>query len=326
MIDRALLAAVPAAAVARDDATARAVEDSVRYLASDEAIASLAVDAYWPKWHSPWWHMLALHELGEAARIPARVVDRMLERLAHVPHHFQLPPEVLVPEALCHCAVGSIYQVLDATGVDVDGACGWMRAWFERYQMADGGYNCDETAYVVSHECASSMVGVIALFEAMLLHAPREAYTTRAAQFLIERRLTVGSLSQHNAGEREAAPRWQQPTFPRFYFYDVIRGLAALVRWAEATAATLPAAAVAVASELATRFPDGVVPVERQAFTQHSTWLPATGESPTTRHPALRFPLLEAVSVVGAPSEALTRQWTAVRHGLLRLIDAGRIV
>lgn len=325
MIDRAVLAAVPAAAVPRSEAIARAVDDSVHYLASDAAIASLAVDAYWPKWHSPWWHMLLLHELGEHARIPARVVDAMHERLARVPHHFALPPEQPTFETLCHCAVGSMYQILRATGVDVDRTCGWMIAWFDRYQMADGGYNCDETAYAVTDECASSMVGTVALFEAMVLHDARSPAATRAAQFLIGRRLTEGSASRHNAEERAAAPRWGQPTFPRFYFYDVIRGLAALVRWAEATDATLPAAAVAVASELAARFPDGVVPVERQAFTQHGTWLPAE-PAPRTRQPALRSPLLDATSAVGAPSEALTRQWTAARQGLLRRIDAGKIV
>ena len=45
----------------------------------------------------------------------------------------------------CHCALGSIHQVLAACGVDVDRALPWIRPWFVRYQMADGGLNCDPT-------------------------------------------------------------------------------------------------------------------------------------------------------------------------------------
>src|SRR5262249_47237149 len=54
------------------------IADSVAYLASDAALRSVAAHPYWPKWSSPWWHMLLLHELGEARRIPARTVDAMV--------------------------------------------------------------------------------------------------------------------------------------------------------------------------------------------------------------------------------------------------------
>ena len=37
-------------------------------------------------------------------------------------------------------------------------------------------------------------------------------------------------------------PVWQQACFPRFYFYDVLRGLAALARWAEKSGRALPLA------------------------------------------------------------------------------------
>ena len=45
----------------------RAIEHSVAYLDSPQAREALAVDAYWPKWDSPWWHMLLLDEMGLTA-------------------------------------------------------------------------------------------------------------------------------------------------------------------------------------------------------------------------------------------------------------------
>ena len=56
----------------------RGIADSVAYLGSDAAVRSIELDTYWPKWHSPWWHMLLLHELGEDAQRPLRAVcDRL---------------------------------------------------------------------------------------------------------------------------------------------------------------------------------------------------------------------------------------------------------
>jgi len=74
--------------------------------------------------------------------------------------------------------------------------------------MADGGLSCDEAAYLETDECPSSMVGTVAPFEGMLLGAPGEwtatqlAFLERAAGFLVDRRLMMGSQTQHNAAER----------------------------------------------------------------------------------------------------------------------------
>jgi hypothetical protein len=62
-----------------------AIADSIRYLDSDAALRSLEADIYWPKWHSPWWHMLLLYELGEARRIPDRAVARIIDGLNALP-------------------------------------------------------------------------------------------------------------------------------------------------------------------------------------------------------------------------------------------------
>src|SRR5262249_25048269 len=154
------------------------------------------------------------------------------------------------------------------------------------YQMADGGLNCDEGAYFVTGECPSSMVATVASLEAMLRGDARtseqRAFVDRAARVLIDRALVHGSPTVYNAEERVAAAAWPALAFPRFYFYDVLRGLAALVRWAEATGQAIPAAAVAAAvAAIVERAPDGVARVARAAHAGRTTILPTADRSPS---------------------------------------------
>ncbi|HEY5936572.1 MAG TPA: hypothetical protein VIU61_18110 [Kofleriaceae bacterium] len=327
---RQLLAGIPDPPVL-PAAPPELIEDSARYLASDAARRSLEADTYWPKWNSPWWNMLLLCELEEQHRIPQRAIDQMISGLNALKLQIFPIAEADRPpgtdphrDSSCHCALGCMHKVLTACGIDVARALPWIEPWFVRYQMTDGGANCDESAYLAD-ECASSMVATIAPFEAMLA-VPATAFLDRAASFLIERRLMDGSSSRHNAEEREATASWLEPCFPRFYFYDVLRGLSALVRWAVKLDRSLPIDAIAgVTAHLASSFPDGVVRLQRRAFEGRMTL--AVVEGVWTRgQPASRFPLLEAVSEVGRPCPILTSSWAEARTGLLQLVDAGRIV
>lgn len=335
---RDVLAAIPDATVAPNPTIAAGMEHSVRYLASNAAMTSLAGDVYWPKWDSPWWHMLLLWEIGEAKRIPERAVTRMIAGFEDFRLKiFPLSAEELgdanpYREVMCHCGLGSMIQVLDACGVDAWSAVPWAVPWFPRYQMADGGLTCDDAAYAVTGECPSSMVGTIGAFEAMLLGGPpawsaeRRAFLDKGAGFLIDRALVHGSASTHNAEERDAAKAWTSPCLPRFYFYDTLRGLTALVRWAELSGASLPESAIGPACMgLATRFPGGVIAVGREPFAGSTTWTAGADHAWKTRVPASRFPLLDAVSVIGASSPHLTAEWTRTRHAVLALYDAGKI-
>lgn len=272
---RKLLGDIPAPVLLASPAVADGIDESLRYLASDEALASIAADTYRPKWNSPWWHMLLLHELGEAGRIPQRAVRAMMEGLARLRIHvFPVRPEDTPPgadsyrDSLCHCALGSMTQLLTACGVDVGTALPWTVPWFARYQMPDGGLSCDTSAYLVADECPSSMVGTVAPFEAVLdgaLSEERRLFLTRAAGFLVARRLVLGSPTKHNADERTSAPAWRLPCFPRFYFYDVLRGTSALVRWALVSGEAIPLAGVSLAAmHLARAYPDGVIRIGRR--------------------------------------------------------------
>lgn len=329
---RERLLAIPDVDVPVDPRVAAALDDSIAYLGSDAAHRSLDVDVYWPKWHSPWWHALTVFEIGEARRIPARAAHKIVEQLnAMRVQVFPIHPGDTPPDAdphrdsMCHCGLGSMWQVLAACGIDVPVAVPWFAPWLARYQMSDGGYTCDNAAYLVTGECPSSMVGTIAPIEAMLL---AEATPTlhRAATFLVGRELRLGSSSVHNAEERDAAPRWLLPCFPRFYFYDVLRGIAALVRYARATGHRLSAGSIAaVVEHLAAAYPDGIVRVQRQGFAGVGTRRPGEDGVWIRTPEASTFGLLQVTSEVGAPSPWLTRQWRETRRGLVELIEAGQV-
>jgi hypothetical protein len=328
---RALLAGVPPVELEHDPAVSHAIDAEVAYLESKEAIASIALDPYRPKWSAPWWSMLMLYELGAVQRIPARVVSAMVDGLTALPLHiFPIHSEDWPPNvdqqlgSMCHCAVGCMDQVLAACGVDVDRSLPWIEPWYRRYQMVDGGYNCDESAYLVSNECPSSMVGTVASFEALIHRGPSQT-CDRAAAFLIGRELRLGSPTLHNEDERAAAKSWPELCFPRFYFYDVLRGITALVRWASEQSRTIPLRAVApVAEQLVARFPDGIVRIGRVAFAGKTTL--AFDSGVWKRRRAKVNPLLALVSSAGAASPVLTQRWGFTRRALIALIDGGQVI
>ncbi len=325
------LTTVPIVELPLDDTVLALVDDTVARLTSADALAAVELDPYWPKWDGPWWEMLTLYELGLADRIPPAITQAMVAALAALPiHDFPIHEHEWPPGAdrrrhtSCHCALGCIDSVLAACGVDVDRALPWIAPWHARYQLADGGYNCDETAYLAVGECPSSMVGTVALFEAMIRRGPGEA-CDRAAAMLVDRQLVHGSATVHNAAERESALAWGALCFPRFYFYDVLRGAAALARWAVAHERPLPHAAIAPAVEhLLAIAGDGVVRIGRAAWQGKQTWTATDGWQ--ARHLAASTPLLAAVSRVGDVSPALTRQWAALRRDLQTLVAAGRLL
>jgi len=307
------------------------LQETLNYLNSAQAIKDVERDAYWPKWNSPWWHMLLLHEMGETQRIPEAITIAFIASLNRMPLKIFPIEDTDMPAdidpyrgSMCHCQLGNVYQVLAARGVDVDKELPWIRPWFLQYQMADGGMNCDNSAYLVKDEVPSSMVGVIAAFEAILLYTPRgwtaeeERFLEKGAQFLIGRKLTEGSSTKHNAAERESAKYWGQVCFPRFYLYDVLRGLNALTLWADKTRQLMPWHAIEhVVNELRERFPDGQIRPERDAHAGMTTLLPTSSGEWLRRQPATLFPLFVKTNAVNEVSPFLTKQWADVKRRLI---------
>lgn len=306
------------------------IQQSLRYLASPEALRTIAANPYWPKWDGPWWQMSLLHEMGETKRIPEAMIQEFVASLNRFPvkifpiHPGDMPAGLdPIGSSPCHCQLGNVYQVLATWGVDVDGELPWIRKWFLRYQMADGGMNCDEAAYLVKDEVPSSMVGTISAFEAVLLHTPRpltteeQAFLDLGARFLIGRKLVNGSDTMFNADERVSAAKWVELCFPRFYLYDVLRGLTALLLWAEKTNQRLPRESVREAvAALSARHPGDEVRIERWSGEGVGTIRQAEGGEWLRRLPAGTFPLLEKVRTIGAVSPFLSRQWQDARRRL----------
>jgi hypothetical protein len=107
----------------------------------------------------------------------------------------------------------------------------------------------------------------------------------------------------------------------------VLRGLTALVRWAELGGGSIPLHAITgVVDHLVTAFPDGVIRRQRHAVAVCPSGWRQTPEGEWKRQPTTGFPLLDALGTLGTPSAALTRQWSTTRRSLLQLLDAGRIV
>lgn len=281
-----------------------AVEGSLAYLASPAAYESLKRDAYWPKWDSPWWHMTLLWELGLAARIPRGIVDALLEAMRSQYLNFfplseaELPPgKSEYKNVLCHCALGTIEQVLRACGVDLRRELPWTDGWYKKYQLPDGGVNCEKAAYSGSKK--GSIVSTVPCLEAVLSRGPKLsqddlAFLQGAANYLAQHRL-VRRLSGELISEE-----WLKPCFPRFYEYDVLRGARFLLALGK-SGVEVPEEALEDARPW---FGGKPAAVGRDALAKTTfVWTGAWWD----KQAASRFPLLQHVSRPGAqlPAAAL---------------------
>lgn len=309
------------------------VDRSLRYLSSPAALESTARNAYWPKWDSPWWHALLLFEMGLAQEIPKSILLALANSVDQGCLHFfpvreeELPkgtdPHAGIP---CHCQLGTFFQLLHAANIDPDETLPWVRPWFLRYQLPDGGLNCDEQVYTRA-EPHSSFLSTLPPLEAVLRCTDR-AFTTEevafldtGAAYLIARRLMRGARS----GEVIDAD-WLKPCFPRYYHYDVLRGLDWLTEWALKLQRELPRAAVAEAAVVieANAAPSGGVRVERRPTESERSVFFENGVK--TLGPASRFALLDEVSAAGQSSPWLTRNWETARQRLAQLDAAGLLI
>lgn len=288
---------------------------SLAYLSSGAALESLARDPYWPKWDSPWWHMTLLWELGRADRIPeqaARALTRSIDsRYLKV---FPVRPEELPAGAdpyrdiACHCALGTAFQLLTACGVDVDSELPWVRPWFLKYQLPDGGLNCDEQAYMKERP-KSSVVSTLPPLEAVLLCTPRpftpaeEAFLDRGAAYLAGHRLFRSADASRVLDED-----WLKPRFPRFYEYDLLRGYAFLRRWSRRRKKPFPAQETAEAAALLEALAVDGLRVGRAAWADARTRTEGDGWAP-----AASFELLREVGSAGVQAPVLDALWAEVK-------------
>lgn len=320
-----------------DDKLERAVARSIEYLASPEAVASLRRDPYWPKWNSPWWHMTLLWELGLAYRIPRATATAMAHSMAD--HYLRRFPKSadelsrgknLYQDVACHCALGTMYQVLCDAGVSVDGELPWLRRWFLRYQLRDGGLNCDEQAYAKARG-KSSIVSTLPPLEAVLYHTHRSftrseiRFLDLGARYLIEHKLfrSVSGRGRIIKGD------WLNLVFPRFYEYDALRGLCFLVHWALVLDRELPLQAIIETLDTIRRnFPDDRLSVQRcEASAKTTISLGPDGRwTGGKASPSSSFALLEEVGAIGRECPPLTAAWRKTLEATRTLRETGRLL
>lgn len=295
---------------------------SVEYLESDGALKSIKTDPYWPKWNSPWWHMALLHEMGLAEMIPQKIAHAMLEAIdKHYLHYFPFtekdaPAGTDFRTVMCHCGLASMYKIFYACDIEVDEALPWVREWFLKYQMPDGGLNCDETAYTKPSP-KSSMVSTLPALEAIITcsrHKFSEEeinFLDRGAKYIINHRLirsTAGAVIDET---------WKQLCFPRFYEYDILRGFSFLAKWSAVRGRELPEEIISEGVDIIKSHLDEkgeFIVVKRRSYEGAKTFVISNDGSYTPKKAATTFPLLELVSKKDELSPYLTNEWNEIKR------------
>ncbi|CAM4181249.1 hypothetical protein [Saccharibacillus endophyticus] len=259
------------------------------------------------KWDGAWRHMAALYEIGEVRRIPESAIVQAKHLLrtrvwpVFVIRDSDAPAreEDLDRWDCCHCELAVFYQILAAYGCDVDTEMPWIREWLLKNQLPDGGLNCDPDAYL--HSRKSSIVSTLPPLEAILRHTHRpftereKAFLDGGARYLIEHRLVCSKRS----GE-VINGAWLKPCFPRFFEYDLLRGLSFVTEWSQKRGKPLPDGFVEQALARVADYSDGEnIRIGRQVWDPEGEW---GGET---------FGLLEALPRIGETSEQLSRELKA---------------
>lgn len=288
-------------------------------------------DPYWPKWDNHWWRLALLLELGALGDLPSELSEAFAQALdSHYLHHFPVH-EHEVPagcdpygDILCFCALGTAARILFACGVKVWERLPWLYDWLFRYQLPDGGYNCDEQAYTGSNK--SSLVSTAPVLEAVLASRPQGDFTAEERN-LLNRGLSyllAHRIYQSRSG-RTLEPAWLSPLFPRFYEYDILRGLSLVSRLCETLRQPLPWPQVSEAFQLLQNQQNGSasgLQAQPWYLAAQTTLVPAArGEAePWLRgQPVGLFGLLEQARQPAVASHYLAQEWQSLCRRLDRL-------
>ncbi|HAE41262.1 MAG TPA: hypothetical protein DCG57_21915 [Candidatus Riflebacteria bacterium] len=202
---------------------------------SEKALLMIERDVYWPKWDSPWWYILLLEETGRLAEVPVEAfkelltcADRQYLKVFPVREEDVDGPVNGHTEVMCFCFFGALLKVASKLDFDVFAHLPWAKTWLSRYQLPDGGYNCDESAYTGSGK--SSLVSSTVMLEGMIEYA---RFTKDIETFAPNMQKIVSYLLKHQvymstAGKEIPDTDWDKIIFPRFYEFDFSRGLEAI--------------------------------------------------------------------------------------------------
>lgn len=281
-----------------------AIEESIQFLESTSQWVTAHGEHTREKWDGAWWHMSVLYEMGEVSQIPESVIAKakhLLETQVWQTFVISVDDQPTTESDkmkldCCHCELAVFYKILMAYGYDLDRDLPWIREWLLKHQLPDGGLNCEPEAYTGSRK--SSIVSTLPPLEAILWHTDREyteqeaAFLDEGARYLMEHRL-VCSKQTGSVIDTE----WLKPCFPRFFEYDILRGMSFLAEWARRRNKALPVGLLVEGLErLNSSMTAEGLRIGRQVFDPQGPW------------GGLTFPLLEAVSGIGDVSPYLNRQ------------------
>lgn len=231
------------------DAQIHALHQISEELKLDSAIQSVTLDPYWPKWDSPWWKVILLYDAGYKHLIPKDFLKKLIKIIDnHYLHNFPILATEIPKDCdpyrhiLCFCGLGNMYKVLEGCGFIVQKELPWWYDWLLRYQLPDGGYNCDEGAYTGSHK--SSFQSTLPMLEAMLLLYQKtgdlevKTLLDKGANYLLNHEVYKSSSGKIIEED------WFQLSFPNYYDYDILRGFSFLVEWSDLDRTQLPKALV----------------------------------------------------------------------------------
>lgn len=289
-----------------------AIEDSIKFL---EAYPDLPIERSGNsrrKWDGLWWHMATLYEMGEVKQIPESAIAKAKYILEAQTWPIFIKSDEDHPTTeidhmkmdCCHCELAVYYMILMDYGCDLDKELPWIREWFLKHQLSDGGLNCDPDAY--THSGKSSIISTLPPLEAILWYTYRDFtekeahFLDQGARYLIEHRLVCSKQTGEIIDEE-----WLKPCFPRFFEYDILRGMSFLVEWSRRRNKTLPIDLLSKGIHLMDSHIEATgIRIGRQVFDPKGPWGGFT------------FKLLEAVSEIGHVSPFLTKHFNRISSQL----------
>ncbi len=249
-------------------------------------------DCYWPKWRATVWPLILLAEMGVPGDHPRirRACEYFLKMMTGQDRSW--PPRKYPDDDLTRyrllwesCVTGNMARTLVEFGYGDDPRVREMFEWLVRYQLPDGGWNCEvgEWGKEVCHSSFMSTVEPLWAFSALepgkWPKDGREA-VARGVEFLLMHRLFKSDRTGNVINEE-----WTRLHFPLFYFYDILHGLRVVTALGFG-----PDERVGDALELLLnkRLPDGTWPLEA-SFVNMPRWNflkdPATGVWSEARRP-----------------------------------------
>ncbi len=281
---------------------------TLEFVSSDQAYEMIERDVYWPKWEHPWWAILALAETGNLEQVPQGLMMELLNcadrQYIHVfPVRPEDAPEDIngYTEVMCFCFLGSLLKVASLMELDFFAYVPWAKDWFTRYQLPDGGYNCDEVAYLESGK--SSLVSTVPMLEGMLAY---QRFMNDDSLFEPQAKKAYDYLVKHNvfmssAGKEIEGVEWDKLMFPRFYEFDFLRSLEAVLDYGISRNVEIPEKSIKEAVRLLNqKIEDKIFFSEKQWLREEKT-VSYTSEAPILFKDRAKVPLF--LNIINAREE-----------------------